>query len=93
MMRAVSFNVTIPSFLIGKGLGGLTESAIFGGLSGVRFGEVSEPSLPAGDWVRLEILKAGICGTDLHTWEHQRLEGEILLGVKIEIDCIAKLPD
>ena len=27
-MRAVSFNVTIPSFLIGKGLGGLTESAI-----------------------------------------------------------------
>ncbi len=66
-MRAVSFNVTIPSFLIGKGLGGLTESAIFGGLSGVRFGEVSEPSLPAGDWVRLEVLKAGICGTDIGT--------------------------
>ena len=66
-MRAVSFNVTIPSFLIGKGLGGLTESASFGGLSGVRFGEVSEPSLPAGDWVRLEILKAGICGTDIGT--------------------------
>ena len=66
-MRAVSFNVTIPSFLIGKGLGGLTESAIFGGLSGVRFGEVSEPPLPADGWVRLEILKAGICGTDIGT--------------------------
>ena len=37
-MRAVSFNVTIPSFLIGKGLGKITESAIFGGLSGVTFG-------------------------------------------------------
>ena len=65
-MRAVSFNVTIPSFLIGKGLGGLTESAIFGGLSGVRFGEVSEPSLPAGDWVRLEILKAGQSNAAYH---------------------------
>ena len=67
MMRAVSFNVTIPSFLIGKGLGGLTESAIFGGLSGVRFGDVPEPPLPGDDWVRLEILKAGICGTDIGT--------------------------
>jgi threonine dehydrogenase-like Zn-dependent dehydrogenase len=64
-MRAVSFNVTVPSFLIGKGLGGFTESAIFGGLSGVRFGDVAEPPLPEEHWVRLEILKAGICGTDI----------------------------
>ena len=47
-MRAVSFDVTVPSFLIGKALGRLTESAIFGSLSGVRFGDVSEPRLPAG---------------------------------------------
>ncbi|MGY8797873.1 MAG: zinc-dependent alcohol dehydrogenase [Longimicrobiales bacterium] len=66
-MRAVSFNVTIPSFLIGKGFGKITESAIFGGFSGVTFGDVAEPSLPDGDWVRLEILKAGICGTDIGT--------------------------
>lgn len=66
-MRAVSFNITIPSFLIGKGLGGLTESAIFGGLSGVTYGDVAEPALPGDDWVRLEILKAGICGTDIGT--------------------------
>lgn len=66
-MRAVSFNVTVPGFLIGKGLGGFTESAIFGGFSGLRFGDVAEPPLPAADWVRLEILKAGICGTDIGT--------------------------
>lgn len=66
-MRAVSFNVTIPSFLIGKGLGGFTESAIFGGLSGLKIEDVREPALPAGDWVRLKILKAGICGTDVGT--------------------------
>ena len=66
-MRAVSFNVTIPSFLIGKGLGKVTESAIFGGMSGVSFGDVAEPALPAEDWVRLEIVLAGICGTDIGT--------------------------
>ena len=66
-MRAVSFNVTVPGFLLGKGLGGLTESAVFGALSGVRLGDVPEPALPADDWVRLEVLKAGICGTDIGT--------------------------
>ena len=64
-MRAVSFNVTIPSYLVGKALGGFTESAIFGGLSGLKFGEIPEPALPGDAWVRLEILKAGICGTDI----------------------------
>ena len=66
-MRAVSFNVSVPSFLVGKSLGRLTEAAVFGGLSGVRFGPVADPPLPAEDWVRLEVLKAGICGTDVGT--------------------------
>ena len=66
-MQAVSFNVTIPGYLLGKGLGKLTESAVFGGLSGLRYGNITEPSLPADDWVRLEILKAGICGSDVGT--------------------------
>ncbi len=38
---------------------------VFGGLSGLRLGDVPEPPLPADDWVRLEVLKAGICGTDI----------------------------
>lgn len=33
---------------------------------------------PDGVLIRTEL--AGICGTDLHNWEYQRLEGEILLG-------------
>jgi L-iditol 2-dehydrogenase len=70
-MRAVTFNVTVPGFLLGKGLGGLTESAVFGGLSGLRYGEVAEPGLPGRDWVRLEVLQAGICGTDLGTLTFQ----------------------
>jgi threonine dehydrogenase-like Zn-dependent dehydrogenase len=64
-MRAVTFDVTIPSYLVGKSLGRISEAAVFGGLSGVRFGEVPEPSLPGDRWVKLEILKAGICGSDI----------------------------
>ena len=31
MVRAVTFSVTIPGYLLGKGLGKLTESTVFGG--------------------------------------------------------------
>ena len=66
-MRAVTFNVTIPGYLLGKGLGRVSEAVLFGGLSGVRLGDVPEPALPGDRWVRLEVLKAGICGTDIGT--------------------------
>jgi threonine dehydrogenase-like Zn-dependent dehydrogenase len=66
-MQAVSFNVSVPGFLLAKGLGRYTEAALFGGLSGVRFGEVAEPSRPGEDWVKLDILASGICGTDVAT--------------------------
>lgn len=64
-MRAVTFDVTIPSYVAGKALGRVTEAAFFGGLSGVRFGEVAEPDLPGAEWAKLEIVKAGICGSDV----------------------------
>lgn len=64
-MRAVSFNVTVPGFLLGKSLGRVTEAALFGGLSGLRYGDVAAPALPGDHWVQLEVIKAGICGSDL----------------------------
>lgn len=64
-MKAVTFNVTIPSYLIGKSLGRVTEAALFGGLSGVRLLDLPEPTLPGDEWVKLDILKAGICGSDI----------------------------
>ncbi len=64
-MKSVSFNPTALSFIIGKSIGKLTEKALFRPISGIRFEDVKEPELPGNDWVRLEILKAGICGTDI----------------------------
>jgi threonine dehydrogenase-like Zn-dependent dehydrogenase len=64
-MRAVTFSVSVPGYVLGKTLGRLSEAAVFGGLSGLRFDDVEEPGLPGDDWVRLDVLKAGICGSDL----------------------------
>jgi len=64
-MRAVTFDVSIPGYLLGKGFGGVTESALFGALSGVRYRDLEEPSLPADDWVRIEVLAGGVCGSDV----------------------------
>jgi threonine dehydrogenase-like Zn-dependent dehydrogenase len=66
-LRAVTFNVSVPGFVLGKTLGRVSEAALFGGLSGLRYSEVAEPDLPGDDWVRLEVIKAGICGSDIGT--------------------------
>ncbi len=66
-MKAVTFDVTIPSYLLSKGLGGLSESALIGKLSRVHYREVEEAPLPGDDWVQLEVLASGICGSDLGT--------------------------
>ena len=64
-MKAVTFNVTIPSYVVGKTLGKLTEAAVYGGLRGVRFGELAAPEIPGDRWVKQEVVLAGICGSDI----------------------------
>jgi threonine dehydrogenase-like Zn-dependent dehydrogenase len=64
-MKAVTFDLTIPRYILAKGFGGLTSSVTFGSLSGLRFSEIPAPGIPGPDWVRLDVLLCGICGTDL----------------------------
>ncbi|MGD2071172.1 MAG: alcohol dehydrogenase catalytic domain-containing protein [Gemmatimonadota bacterium] len=66
-MRAVTFDVSVPRYLAAKSLGRVTSSVLYGRLSGVRMREVELPDLPGPRWARLEVLKAGICGTDVGT--------------------------
>jgi len=66
-MRAVTFDVTIPRYLMARSLGRVTGAVIHGRLSGVHLRQVAAPKLPGNDWVRLEVIKAGICGTDAIT--------------------------
>ena len=64
-MKAVEFNVTIPGYLMAKGLGRLTDAVVYGGLSGVRMVDRPAPELPDDSWVRIDVALAGICGSDL----------------------------
>lgn len=104
-MRAVSFNVSIPSYVVGRTLGRFTEAARYGGLSGLRLGDVAESPLPGEDWVRLEVLKAGICGTDVGTLDLEAspamepfgsfpaVLGHEILGRVVEVgDAVSDLP-
>jgi L-iditol 2-dehydrogenase len=64
-MRALSFDVTVSGFLRARTLGRWTEAATFGPLSNLRLREVPSPALRGPEWVRLQVLACGICGTDL----------------------------
>ena len=64
-MRAVTFDVSIPRYLIGRALGRFTDAAVFGAPSGVRVSEIDLPQLPGPRWVDLEVIAGGICGTDI----------------------------
>lgn len=64
-MRALNFNVTLGGFARARTLGRFFELATFGPLSNLRLETIPAPELRGPEWVRLEVLACGICGTDL----------------------------
>ena len=64
-MKAVEFNVTIPGFILARTLGRLSGSFVYGRASRLGLVERPRPELPGDDWVRVEVLLCGICGSDL----------------------------
>ena len=64
-MRAVEFDVTMPRLILARSLGRVSQSAVFGRLSGLRHREVPEAEIPGGEWAALRVLGCGICGSDI----------------------------
>ena len=64
-MKAVEFNVTIPGFILTKSLGRMSRSFVYGRPSGLAMVERATPVIPGDDWVRIEVVLCGICGSDL----------------------------
>ncbi len=64
-VRAVRFNVSIPYYLAARSLGRIAPSALYGPLTGMRLSTVERPELPGPEWVRMRVLRCGICGSDL----------------------------
>ena len=64
-VKAVEFNVTIPGFILTRGLGRFSSAFVYGRPSGVTLVDRPAPTIPGDDWVRVEVLLCGICGSDL----------------------------
>jgi hypothetical protein len=63
---ALPFGNSIRRLLMGRALGRLTDSVVFGALSGLLLEEVPDPALPGHDWARLEVLLCGVCDSDIN---------------------------
>ena len=64
-MKGVTFDVSAARFILAKTAGRITDSALFGALSGVRLRDLPSPQLPGPEWVEIEVISAGICGSDI----------------------------
>lgn len=64
-MRAVQFNVTIPGFILARALGRASSAFVYGRPSTLALADRPAPTIPGADWVRIEVLLCGICGSDL----------------------------
>jgi threonine dehydrogenase-like Zn-dependent dehydrogenase len=64
-VHAVTFDVSVPRYLLAKSVGRVTESVLYGALSGVKLVDRAPLPLPGPEWVRLDVILAGICGTDI----------------------------
>ncbi|HEU5075215.1 MAG TPA: alcohol dehydrogenase catalytic domain-containing protein, partial [Polyangiaceae bacterium] len=67
MGRALEFRVSVPQYLLTRAAASLATTAPAGALGGLRAVERPALTLPAEDWVMLEPIATGICGTDLAT--------------------------
>ncbi|MFP3949148.1 MAG: alcohol dehydrogenase, partial [Longimicrobiales bacterium] len=64
-MRAIRFDISVAGFLAARTLGRVSDSAVFGRLSNLGMEQVPDPEPPGTEWLRLRVLLAGICGSDL----------------------------
>ncbi len=64
-MKAVTFTFSIPRYLLGSALGGVSDAVVFGGPSAISLSRLPDPEPPGDRWVSLEVIAGGICGTDI----------------------------
>jgi len=64
-MRAITYNIKPLGWGTCRWLRLLWRGCLLTGLNGLKAGEIDKPELPGDDWVLVETLLGGICGTDL----------------------------
>jgi threonine dehydrogenase-like Zn-dependent dehydrogenase len=64
-MCGVTFDVSVPRYLLGRTVGRVSDWSVFGPPSGLRLATVPVPRPPDDRWVELDVIAGGICGTDI----------------------------
>ncbi len=64
-MKALTFEYSVPRYLITGMLDRRWSRVLFTPLAPVRLREVPEPDLPGDDWVRIRPRVSGLCGSDM----------------------------
>ncbi|HEX8703349.1 MAG TPA: alcohol dehydrogenase catalytic domain-containing protein [Myxococcaceae bacterium] len=67
-MKGLVFDLSIPKYVLAKGLGGVYPKIHYGPGSCLSVRELASPPLPGPEWVRLKPLMAGLCGSDMATF-------------------------
>ena len=66
-MKALTFKVAVPRWLVLKTLGWLRPSLNYRGrLASVKLEEIAEPQLIKPDWVKVQTIMTGFCASDLN---------------------------
>ncbi|MDO8685193.1 MAG: zinc-binding dehydrogenase [Clostridiales bacterium] len=65
-MKAVTFSADLPTYLLTTIIGKINKKLYYSGISCTRYTkDVIPPVLPGEDWVKLQTVYGGICGSDL----------------------------
>lgn len=67
-MRALQFSVNTPKFLAAKSLKPFLGNRVFfkGPVKTTKLVDIPEPQLPAQEWVKIQTIYCGFCGSDLN---------------------------
>ena len=67
-MQALQFNVSTPRYIAAKSLKPFLGDRVFfkGPAKTTRLVEIPEPQLPSQEWVKIQTLYCGFCGSDLN---------------------------
>ncbi len=66
-MKALQFSVNVPKFIAAKSLRAILGNSVFfrGPVKTIRIVDIPEPTLLSPDWVKVQTVYCGFCGSDL----------------------------
>ncbi|MDP6636353.1 MAG: alcohol dehydrogenase catalytic domain-containing protein [Phycisphaerae bacterium] len=79
-MRAITYDIKPIGWATCFWLKRLWRSCLLTRLNGLRLDEIDTPELPGDDWVLVETLLGGVCGTDLSLLAQAQPPNSILQG-------------